>query len=234
MTMNDQDLTPLQWALPEALEVPPDTLRLRLDFYSETIVMHKIEEGVISNRTVSPLAIASAMTREITFSSGLLPVGALWWSHSRWGDLVALWRKPQVTRVAIQLDPFKPPARFTLPMPGLVFICQPSRAPWVFAAKKRPTSPKDLLYHCPTFNVYSGGHVCPGNHDFPADLTKIPESFFQSHFSVTGDPANRSVKYNGNMMALWEELDGQRKYPLSDLVKWGPVSKILNGTAPAF
>ena len=73
MTMNEKDLTPLQWALPPSLDVPPDTLRLRLDFYSETIVLHLIDGGVITNRPVSAVDIAAAMSRELTFSSGLLP-----------------------------------------------------------------------------------------------------------------------------------------------------------------
>lgn len=228
MTMNEQDLAPLQWALPESLKVPPDRLRLRLDFYTETILMHSIADGVISNRAVSPLAIATAMTREVSFNSGMLPPDALWWTHSRQGDMVALWRKPKVTLVAVQTEAFKPPERFSLPMPGLVFICQSGRAPWVFAAKTRPKSPDDQLFYCPTFNVYSGGRVCPGNHHFPNDVSEMPNSFFQSLFSLTGDHANRSKRHPGNIMALWQELDGKKKYPLDDLVPWEKVSSLLN------
>ena len=228
--MNEEDLKPLQWELPESLEVPPDRLRLRLDFYAETIVMHSIEGGVINNRTVAPVDIAAAMTREVTFASGLLPADALWWTHSRQGDLVALWRKPKVTLVAVQAEAFKPPQRFSIPMPGLVFICQSGRTPWVFAAKRRPRSPGDSLFHCPTFNVYQRGLVCPGTHQFPSDVARIPESFFQSLFSLTGDNANRSKRHPGNILKLWEELDGQRKYPLDDLQRWGNVSDLLDAS----
>ena len=53
----------LQWALPEALDVPPDTLRLRLDFYSSCIMLHVIEGGAITTRMVSPLDVAAVMAR---------------------------------------------------------------------------------------------------------------------------------------------------------------------------
>ena len=52
--------------------------------------------------------------------------------------MVALWRPPQVWPVALQREAFKPPARLRLPMPGLVFVCSPGRAPWVYAALERP------------------------------------------------------------------------------------------------
>ena len=78
--------------------------------------------------------------------------------------------------------------RLRLPMPGLVFICVPgAQTPYVFAAKARPRSADDELYHTPTFNVFRNGRVCPGSHVFPRDLGRIPDEFFRSHFSPTGD-----------------------------------------------
>jgi hypothetical protein len=103
-------------------------------------------------------------------------------------------------------------------MPGLLFICSPARPPWVFAAKGRPTGEKDELFRAPAFNVFAGGRVCPGSHKFPQEMEKIPESFFQSYFSMTGDLHNRSRKYPDRLMDLWEELNDQPEYPLDDLV----------------
>ncbi len=227
--MDPQDLIPLQWALPESLDVPPDQLRLRLDFYSETIIMHLIDNGVISNRTVSAVDIAAAMSRELTFSSGLLPFNTLWWSHSRQGDVVALWRKAQMTRVAIQVEAFKPPERYQIPMPGLVFLCRSGRTPMVFAAKRRPRGPEAELFHCPTFNIFSSGQVCAGTHRFPVDVAAIPESFFQSLFALTGDTRGRSKKHPANLLKLWKELEGVKKYPLDDLASWGYVDRLMHG-----
>ena len=81
--------------------------------------------------------------------------------------MVALWRPPQVWPVALQREAFRPPGRLRLPMPGLVFVCSPGRAPWVYAALERPTNAEQQLYRMPAFNVFSDGRVCPGSHRFP-------------------------------------------------------------------
>lgn len=223
------DAEPLQWAVPASLEIPADPLQLRLDFYGETIIMFRMEEGVVNSRPVAAVDIAAAMSRDMTFSSGLLPPAALWWSRGRDGDRVALWRKPQLTRVAVQVEAFKAPERYHIPMPGLVFLCQSRRAPLVYAARRRPTQPEDQLFFCPTFNVFRGGMVCPGTHDFPAEVEKIPESFFQSLFSLTGDSAGRSQKHPRSMMALWKDLDGTKRYPMDDLMPCTTVGRVQDG-----
>lgn len=223
--MTNNDPMPLQWALPDSLEVPPDNLQLRLDFYSETIVMYRMEEGVSVSRPVSAVDIAGAVTRELTFASGLLPRNTLWWSQSREGPQIALWRPAKLTRVAIQLDAFKPPERYHIPMPGLIFICQSRRPPTVFAAARRPRDEKETLFHCPTFNVFSDGRVCPGTHDFPAEEEKIPDSFFESLFSQAGDSRRRSHQYPDDLLKLWEALDGAKKYPMDDLMACGDVGQ---------
>ena len=61
----------------------------------------------------------------------------------------------------------------------------------------------------PAFNVFSDGRTCPGSHRFPEEVARIPESFFQSYFSGTGDIRNRSRKHPDDLHALWEDLDGQ-------------------------
>jgi len=223
------DPMPLQWALPANLEVPPDELQLRLDFYSETIVMYRVEEGVMSSRPVSAVDIASAMTRDLVLTSGLLPADTLWWTRTREGNQIALWRKPQLTRLALQVEAFKPPERFHVPAPGLVFICHSRRPPLVYAAKRRPRSNEDMLYHAPFYNIFRDGRVCPGTHDFPEEPALIPSSFFESLFSLTGDTLDRSTRHPNSLQALWEELDGKKKYPLDDLKPWGPVSRAQEG-----
>ena len=221
--------TPLQWALPRSLEVPPDQLQLRLDFFQDTIVMYQIEEGVTTSRPVSSVDIAAALTREITFSSGLLPENALWWSRGKDGDRIALWRKPQLTRVAINLRAFEAPERFHIPMPGLIFLCQSRRAPYVYATKRRPRTPEEPVYNCPTYNVFSTGLVCPGTHDFPEDITLIPESFFQSLFSETGDTGDRT-RSKLPLLEHWRSLEGRKRYPLDDLVHFGTVESLQGGS----
>ena len=128
-----------QWSLPGPADMPRDELQMQLEVYKETILLRGFEDDSTWVRTVSADAIANVFTQRLGFSSGLLPQDALWWNQGETGQVVALWRPPQVWSVALQREAFKPPARLRLPMPGLVFVCSPGRAPWVYAA----TSPAD-------------------------------------------------------------------------------------------
>ena len=81
-----------------------------------------------------------------------------------------------------------------------------------------PATRMQRLYRTPAFNVFRDGRVCPGSHKFPEEVGLIPESFFQSFFSLTGDTKERSKKHPDNLQSLWEELDGETEYPAEDLV----------------
>ena len=216
-----------QWALPEGIEVPPDEIKARLDFYNDSIILYLIEKGVIKTKMVSARELTLALLREVSLSSGILPPDALWWKQGREGQEVALWRPPKVWPVAIQLEAFKPPRRLKVPMPGLIFVCAAGRPPSVFAVKKKPTSIKQVIYHAPLFNVFRDGKTCPGTHHYPPDIKEIPESFFTSFFTREAIYGGRSNKYPDNLLLLWEELDGRKAYPLKDLVPWGHVEDIL-------
>ena len=207
-----------RWSLPGGTNLPMDDLKLQLEVYGETILLRGFESETTWVRTVSADEIANVFTRHLGFASGLLPQDALWWNQGETGQVVALWRPPGIWSVALQREAFKPPDRLRLPMPGLVFVCSPGRAPWVYAATERPTEPEQRLFRAPAFNVFGDGRVCPGSHRFPEEVGLIPESFFQSFFSLTGDSRNRSKKHPDNLIALWEELDGTTAYPMEDLV----------------
>ncbi len=222
---NEVDKT--QWSLPGPADMPTDSLNLQLEVYDETILLRGFDGESVWVRTVSADEIANVFTQHLGFSSGLLPPDALWWNQGETGQVVALWRPPQVWPVALQREAFKPPARLRLPMPGLVFVCSPGRAPWVYGALNRPAHPEEQLYRMPAFNVFSDGRVCQGSHKFPEEVAQIPESFFQSYFSGTGDSRNRSKKHPEDLHALWEELDGESEYPVEDLVPHGTVAQVI-------
>ena len=216
-----------QWSLPGPADAPRDVLKVQLEVYNETILLRGFENDSAWVRTVSADEIANVFTQHLRFSSGLLPQEALWWNQGETGQVVALWRPPQVWPVALQREAFQPPARLRLPMPGLVFVCSPGRAPWAYAALDRPTHPEQQLFRIPAFNVFGDGRVCPGSHRFPEEVGLIPESFFQSFFSLTGDSHNRSKKHPDNLQALWEELDGKTEYPVEDLVPQCTVAQAM-------
>ncbi len=221
------DANATEWSLPGPAEAARDDLQMQMEVYSETILLRGFEGDTNWVRTVSADEIASALTQHLGFSSGLLPREALWWGQGETGRTVALWRPPQVWRVSLQREAFKPPARLRLPMPGLVFVCSPGRAPWVYAALERPNGPEQQLFRAPAFNVFRDGRVCPGSHRFPEEVGLIPESFFQSFFSLTGDSRDRSKKHPENLQALWEELDGKDEYPVEDLVPQCTVAQAM-------
>jgi hypothetical protein len=189
--------------------------------------MHVIEDGVIQGRIVSAEDISRALSRQIGVSSGFLPPDTIWWRQLPDGPEVAIWRKPQITRVALQEEMFAPPARLALPMPGLLFLCSPGRPPWLWALKRRPSSPEDILYQAPCFNIFASGESCPGTHRYGQDVGKIPEEFFTAFFSRAGDSTGRSQKHRGNLKALWLELDGKKRYPNHDLVQFGRIGQVM-------
>ena len=221
------ELAPYTWALPDALEIPPDKLQARLDFYGNAVVLHLLGEGEISTKLVSAGDVVLALLREVPLTSGLLPKGTLWWSQTRDGPEVALWRSARVWKVALVTEPLKPPRRLALPMPGLIFICQPARPPKVFAVKKRPRSTDDEVYHAPIFNLFGDGRTCPGTHQFPENIQDIPESFFTSFFTTEAVPWGRSQRHPDSLESLWDELDGKKRYCFEDLVPCGRVKDIM-------
>ena len=216
-----------RWSLPDEMDVPRDELKIQLEVYEETVLLRGFEKGGAWVRPVSADGIANALTQHLGFSSGVLPEDAIWWNQGEAGQMVALWRPPRLWPVALQREAFAPPARFRLAMPGLVFVCSPARAPWVYAAVNRPTDLEEQLFRAPAFNVFSDGRACPGSRTFPEEVERIPESFFQSFFSMTGDTRDRSKKYPDNLHTLWEELDGKSKYPTEDLVPQCTVAQAM-------
>lgn len=114
-------------------------------------------------------------------------------------------------------------------MPGLVFICRPGIAPRVYAARRRPAGVEETLYHAPLFNVFADGRTCAGTNQYPATLAEIPESFMVSFFTVAGSHGGRSKRHPESLRAVWEEMDGKARYPVSDLVEYGTVQQVMEG-----
>ena len=227
MMAAEVDANTTQWSLPGQDDLPKDTLQVQMEVYSQTVLLRDFQDDRTWVRTVSADEIANMFIQHLGFTSGLLPENTLWWNQGETGQVVALWRPPQVWAAALQREAFQPPARLRLPMPGLVFVCSPGRAPWVYAALERPTASEQQLYRVPAFNVFRDGRVCPGSHRFPEHPGLIPESFFQSFFSLTGDTGERSKRHPSNLQTLWEELDGKAEYPVEDLVPQCTVAQAM-------
>src|SRR4051794_35064382 len=154
--------SPYRSMLPPDLDVEEDPLRLRLDFHDESVILHDFAEKVTRTRLVSALDVAHALARELDLDTGLLPPETLWWAKTANGVRVAVWRAPRVWTIRLRERYDAQPRRLRLPIPGLVFVCLPGRQPpYVFAAKARPSATTDVLYRCPTYNVFDVRSVSP-------------------------------------------------------------------------
>ncbi|MDP2661817.1 MAG: hypothetical protein Q8R28_13900, partial [Dehalococcoidia bacterium] len=166
---------------------------------------------------------------ELAFGSELLPEGALWWANTPAGAMTALYAEPQVRKVALSVGIDKPPVRYEIPLPPLVFLCLPGRPPWVWATKHRPEKGNDPVYKAPLANVYADGRTCPGSHVYPTDVRETVSSFFLSFFSAAADLQGRSKRFPKSVVQLWDALDGREKtYPLDDLVECGTIEDVMN------
>ena len=102
---DDTDTT--QWSLPGGTDLPRDDLKMQMEVYNETILLRGFDGDATWVRTVSADEIANVFTQHLGFSSGLLPQDAIWWNQGETGQVVALWRPPQVWSVALQREAFK-------------------------------------------------------------------------------------------------------------------------------
>jgi len=215
------------WAVPDELGVPPDPLRLRLDFHHQATTITFFNGDTVVTKPVDAMEVAYTLASELSVSTGLLPEGTLWWTNTPGGPVYALYEAPKIRKVALQLQAMGEPRRFTIPLPGLIFLCSPAQPPWVFAVKKKPTKLTDTVYEAPLCNIFHDGRSCQGSHQYPNRVEEMVESFFTSFFSATADLRERSVAFPNNVVDLWKFLDGKPTFPLDDLVKYGTVQDLL-------
>jgi hypothetical protein len=217
----------ISWAVPKELGIPPDTLRLRIDFFHQATELTYFQGDTTIKKMVDAMDIAHALARELNFNTGLLPENTLWWVNSREGQIFAIYVEPKVRRLALQTDLDKPVQRFNIPLPGFIFLCSPGKAPWVVACTSRPTKETDIIYHSPLLNIYRNGRSCGGSQKYTERPLDIIHSFFISFFTAEGDTQDRSKKYPKSVIQLWKFLDGKEKYPIEDLIPFGMVSDLM-------
>ena len=228
MTKTKTEEPAFKWAVPDELGIPPDPIRLRLDFFHQATIMTVFQDGGAAAKQVDAMDVAHALASDLTFGTGLLPPGTIWWQNTRGGPVFAIYVEPKIWPLALQVSTKKAPRRFIIPLPGLIFLCSPGKAPWVYAVKKKPTKETDIVYRAPLANIFSDGRSCPGSHEFPTRVADIVKSFFISFFSSTADLHNRSQRFPKNVISLWEFLDRKKKFPLEDLEKHGTIADLMN------
>lgn len=222
-----EGVTEYKWAVPTELDVPPDPLRLRLDFHHQAVSLTIFEGEAVTTKLVSALDVATALASDLSFGTGLLPPGTLWWQNARGGPTYALYVEPKVRKVALLVKANEPPRRFTIPLPGFVFLCSPGQPPWVFAVKKKPTKETDIVYKAPLCNIHENGRSCSGSHRYPERVADIVQSFFMSFFTREADRHNRSEMFARDVVDLWEYLANKKTFPMKDMVRHGTIQDLM-------
>jgi len=228
MTNEEASPSAFSWAVPKELGIPPDPLRLRLDFFHQSAVMTSFTGDTVVTTQVDAMDVALALASDLSFGTGLLPQGTLWWRNTKGGPVYAIYVEPKIWKVALQVRVDKPPRRFTLPMPGFIFLCSPGIPPWVYAVKRKPTKDTDAVYNAPLCNIHENGRSCAGTHKYPTRVADIVQSFFTSFFTETAALRNRSTLYPNSVVQLWKSLDKKKKFPITDLVPIATIRDIMN------
>lgn len=218
----------IEWEKPSQNDLPLDHLKAEVKVYQESITLTLHQDDHSEIRFITREKLAEIFSAEIVYQTNLLPADTLWCNTGANLAETALWRQPKVWDVSLQLQPFEPPLNMKLPMPGLIFVCRPGMPPQVYAAKKRPVSQQEIVYHAPLYNTFRDGNTCQGSHRYPPDIRTMPESFFEARFSIAGDIEGRSKKYPEDLLELWREIDGKKKFPKKDLVKLGTIEEIMD------
>ena len=177
-----------QWSLPGQTEMPRDELRVQLEVYGETILLRRVRERFRLGQD----RLGGRDRQRVHPAPGLLlgapaggnPLVEPGRDRTGGGPLAA----------ASSSGPWPCNGRRSSPPPGSGFPCRGwsssapragrpgSTPPWA-----GPPTPSSSSSRAPAFNVFRDGRVCPGSHRFPEEVGLIPEGFFQSFFSLTGD-----------------------------------------------
>ena len=205
MTTADADTA--RWSLPGPADMPTDQLQVQLEVYQETVLLRGFEGDTNWVRTVSADEIAkrvhSAPGLRLGATAGQTPSGGARGRLARWWHCGG---RPRSGRWRCKGRPSSLPPGSGFPCRGWSSSAHRPGRPGSTPPWNGPTDPDQQLYRAPAFNVFRDGRTCPGSHRFPEEVGRIPESFFQSFFSLTGDTRDRSKKHPDNLQALWEEL----------------------------
>ncbi len=227
MVIAEERSTAFKWAVPDSLNVPVDPLRCRLDFHYQAVVLTLFDGESVQTKMVSAMDVTQVLASELSFSTGLLPSNTLWWQNTKRGPLFALYVEPKVRILTLEEDISKPPRRFTIPLPGLIFLCFPGVPPWVYAVGKKPTKETDTVFKAPLCNIHESGRSCAGTHTYPERVADIPQSFFVSFFTASADIKSRCKSFPNNVVNLWESLDKKKYFPRGELVRHGTVRDLM-------
>lgn len=203
--------------------------RLRLDFYATAVLMSRWEDnGRLTTYPVSVHDVVSACTN-VQLSSGLLPPNTLFWKQQANQIVLGIYVPARCWKVQTE------ERSYHVPMPPFVFVgCGSSYH--VFAVKKQPalsgptelgkskgpSKERDRLYHAPCPNVHTTGGICQGNTPFPIcsprNIQTALTLFLEGSLFNADLSRGKCQSHPEDVRELWAELDGRKRFPLSELV----------------
>lgn len=202
-------------ALASALAEQP---AIQLSFYSYGVMLRKQEGSKVSEYPVDPVAIATALAAEVSFSTGILSGNTLLVTQHGMKRTVIDYRPPQKT--GIFLDGSETP--ILVPLPGMIMALQTTETSVlkqiVYAVTERPTA-NTPLFHVPLPNVYQAGNICWGTVKRELTVEAMWKQFLGSSFgshAIHGKSKMYPDDIRKKLLAL--EKRKSRVYPKTDLV----------------
>jgi hypothetical protein len=194
---------------------------VRLDLYEQAVILTRFQEKGTARYPVSVHDLAAALA-DVPVSSGFLPANTLFWQRREGESQIGIYVPGRPWTVLFG------ERQLTIPMSPLIFTGRGTHYT-VYATKQRPRDVHCRLYHAPCPNVHLHGAICQGNAPFPACTpeTIMPSlSLFLEGSSFNGDLAQgKCQSHPDNVLALWEELVGKKRFPKSELI---PTGKFLS------
>ena len=200
---------------PQPDSTPQPWPRLRLDFYNTAVLMSRWEDdGRLATYPVSVHDVVSACTN-VQLSSRLLPPNTLFWKQQANQVMLGIYVPARRWNVRTE------ERSYHVPMPPFVFVGYGSSY-YVFTVKKRPSHERECLYHAPCPNVHTHGGICQGNTPFPiCSLRNIQTAltlFLEGSLFNADLSRGKCRSHPEDVRELWAELDGRKRFPLSELV----------------
>lgn len=158
--------------------------------------------------------------------TGLLPPDVLFWQVHQTTTRIGVYVPP--ARRTIKIMQGRRERKFTIPVPGLVFVGEGARY-FVYAALDRPTRVADQLYHAPFWNVYPDGLICMGNTNPPVcsvtTIGQFLQLWWESDFTMHlgGDV----VKDKRPLIKFYESITNARKFPSKQLIPSVSMAHVL-------
>ena len=199
---------------------------LSLNFYSFGMTLRKRDGDVVTEYPVSPEQAASALAAKMTFTTGLLGADTLYVWQEGGTQVVAEYRKPQLTGVFLEGSE----AALRVPLPGMVLIRvthHQSRPDYkLYAVKRRPKTLDVPLYHAPVPNVFTSGGICWGSVRRVSDEALTGVSLAAGWSQLLGSScgshacSGKSKTHRGDVRKQLVALEaaGKKRYPTSDLI----------------